>query len=1058
MTTQFAKPIAAALSLSLLFACGGTREVVAPAITAQPQNATVAAGGNATFAVTASGDSLQYQWSLAGAPISGATGASYTTSAAALADDRGVYTVTVSNGAGKVTSAAAILRVVGVALTAQPADLALAQGGSAAFTLTATGTGTLSYQWSRDGVALAGWNAPVYRLETALSSDSGAYACVVSSTLNGVTATAASRVAVLNVVAPPALTAQPKALTLLAGTSATFSVVVAAGDALGYQWQKDGIDVAGATAASYTIASVSAAHAGSYACVVTNTKAGFGVKATSSAAQLVVATKPALTDSGNLLAGEGAPASLAVVATVLPGMSSPTYQWSKNGASIAGATASVFAIGAVAAADAGTYSCVVTSSVGGVSAPATSNPMVVTVVPRPTVVAQPAGLTLPPGDKATFTVSANGADTIGYQWKKDGVAIAGATSGTLVIDAVSVLDAASYVCTISNTRSGVSAFTDSAPALLTITAGPQITAQTGDLTVLETQPATLSVTAAGSGLTYQWYRGAAAIDGATSSSYATGPTAVSDSGAVFHCVVSNGHPPDTASAPATLTVLPTPVALAATTTTLSKGEGAILTFNFPVSASGTITGGFVPVAVTRGGSLAVYPTANTTYSLKLTQGGVTTTGAQVAISVKTYQPKNVFVVVRHDNAPVYDDSRPGKLKRFTISATDGTVAKSVSDSLPTGRGPGFVLATPDEKHLYVLNNALETRSSTGTLLWAAESSVSPFSVASNGVLTSAGPAVPLSTCAEPWSAVTDLAGQRLYVGCDNGIEVFSIDSGTGLLTHAPALDVSIPGRRQGDLLVHPSGKWVYVIDNLHSLLKTYALDASGKLTFVTEVTVVSRPDSLTFDRAGTLLFTRGTLPQLPSGKNDPNNAAIYVFGVDPYTGALALKSSYFGFDNRDPQTYWAGHQPFVRGLGGAQLDYQFNQTNTPDSHHTLSFSKKPGVDQLINAYDTDMIALDAFSQYTIDVPSGTVQGDFVNPDWLASPVYVTSGLLGDAGQSMVFDRSGSIIILPVLNNTYFIAYYTDDVGGLRPATSFSGELQYPTGATPIHAVFTGTLQ
>src|SRR5437868_7302595 len=114
MNNPFTKSIAAPLALAL-FACGGSQ--LAPAITVQPANATVAAGGNATFTVTATGKALQYQWNLAGAPISGATAASYTTPAAAAADDHGVYTVTVSSGGSKATSAGAVLRVVTVALS-----------------------------------------------------------------------------------------------------------------------------------------------------------------------------------------------------------------------------------------------------------------------------------------------------------------------------------------------------------------------------------------------------------------------------------------------------------------------------------------------------------------------------------------------------------------------------------------------------------------------------------------------------------------------------------------------------------------------------------------------------------------------------------------------------------------------------------------------------------------------------------------------------------------------------------------------------------------------------
>src|SRR6185503_9499861 len=139
MKNPFAKSIAPALSLALLSACGGSG--VGPRISEQPANATVAAGGHATFTVTAVGGSLQYQWSLAGAPIPGATGQSYTTPAATAADDHGVYTVTVSNDGGKVTSASAVLRVASVTITGQPADLALAQGGAATLSLSASGSG-----------------------------------------------------------------------------------------------------------------------------------------------------------------------------------------------------------------------------------------------------------------------------------------------------------------------------------------------------------------------------------------------------------------------------------------------------------------------------------------------------------------------------------------------------------------------------------------------------------------------------------------------------------------------------------------------------------------------------------------------------------------------------------------------------------------------------------------------------------------------------------------------------------------------------------------------------
>jgi hypothetical protein len=69
----------------------------------------------------------------------------------------------------------------------------------------------------------------------------------------------------------PAITAQPQSQTVNVGQSTTFSVVATGTVPLSYVWKKDGAAIAGATSASYTIASAQTADAGSYTVVVTNT-------------------------------------------------------------------------------------------------------------------------------------------------------------------------------------------------------------------------------------------------------------------------------------------------------------------------------------------------------------------------------------------------------------------------------------------------------------------------------------------------------------------------------------------------------------------------------------------------------------------------------------------------------------------------------------------------------------------------------------------------------------------------------------------------------------------
>ncbi len=82
-----------------------------PYITSQPLSQTVKAGSNATFSVIAGGVPVPgYQWQLNGAPISGGTASSYTR-IGVQTNDAGSYSVVVTNLAGTVTSAAALLTV-----------------------------------------------------------------------------------------------------------------------------------------------------------------------------------------------------------------------------------------------------------------------------------------------------------------------------------------------------------------------------------------------------------------------------------------------------------------------------------------------------------------------------------------------------------------------------------------------------------------------------------------------------------------------------------------------------------------------------------------------------------------------------------------------------------------------------------------------------------------------------------------------------------------------------------------------------------------------------------
>jgi hypothetical protein len=82
-----------------------------PTISSQPTNQTVIAGQTARFSVTATGNSLGYQWQKDARPIAGATAASYTTAATSISDNGSQFSVVVSSPGGNVTSASATLTV-----------------------------------------------------------------------------------------------------------------------------------------------------------------------------------------------------------------------------------------------------------------------------------------------------------------------------------------------------------------------------------------------------------------------------------------------------------------------------------------------------------------------------------------------------------------------------------------------------------------------------------------------------------------------------------------------------------------------------------------------------------------------------------------------------------------------------------------------------------------------------------------------------------------------------------------------------------------------------------
>lgn len=179
-------------------------------------------------------------------------------------------------------------------ITTQPTSQTVSEGASVSFSVVASSTATLSYQWRKAGTSISGATSATYSISAAASSDAGSYDVVVTNSAGSVTSSAATLT--VNATGSPTITTQPTSQSVAVGASATFSVVATSSTTLSYQWRKDGTAISGATSASYAISSVASSDAGSYDVVVTNSVGS----ATSSAATLTVTTTTSSTLSADV--------------------------------------------------------------------------------------------------------------------------------------------------------------------------------------------------------------------------------------------------------------------------------------------------------------------------------------------------------------------------------------------------------------------------------------------------------------------------------------------------------------------------------------------------------------------------------------------------------------------------------------------------------------------------------------------------------------------------------------------------------------------------------------
>jgi Bacterial Ig domain/Immunoglobulin domain/Purple acid Phosphatase, N-terminal domain/Immunoglobulin I-set domain len=437
----------------------------APSITSQPASQTVTAGQTASFSVAATGTApLTYQWKKNGAVISGSTSSSYTTPATTSSDNGAQFTVLVSNSAGSATSSAATLTVsaapVAPSITTQPVGQTVTAGQTASFSVAATGTAPLTYQWKKNGAVIPGATSSSYTTPATTSSDNGAQFTVLVSNSAGSATSSAATLTVNAAPVAPSITTQPVGQTVTAGQTASFSVAATGTAPLTYQWKKNGAVISGATSSSYTTPATTSSDNGAQFTVLVSNSAG---SATSSAATLTVSAAPVAPSittqpaSQTLTAGQTASFSVAAMGTA-----PLTYQWKKNGTVISGATSSSYTTPATTSSDNGAQFTVVVSNSAGSATSSVATLTVNAATPPSVAITSPTNGSTQSG---TITVAGTASDVVGVsavQVQIDGgtfSSASGTTNWSFGLDTASLSNAAHTISARATNVTGLTATT-----------------------------------------------------------------------------------------------------------------------------------------------------------------------------------------------------------------------------------------------------------------------------------------------------------------------------------------------------------------------------------------------------------------------------------------------------------------------------------------------------------------------------------------------------------------------------------------------------------------------
>jgi subtilisin family serine protease len=414
------------------------------------------------------------------------------------------------------------------------------------------------------------------------------------------------------------------------GQPFSFSVTAAGTPEYSYQWRKNGEDLPGATSSTYSDPSAILEEAGTYSVVISN-----GYTSVTAQAVLGVYRTPDPLAVGPL----GGAATIPVM-TAGPGL---TYQWKRNGvdlissAKFSGVTGPTLTVNNLVAADdssvAGNYElCLILPA----TPPVLTGPIALTVAQPPAFVgAPPGGQIVLAGTTVAFAVNATGYQPISYQWSRNGSIIGSAAGPSYSRPNVALVDAGTFAVLLTNLAGNVTA---TMPLGVVQPASPTATTYVGGTL-------SLSTTAAGAGLSYQWQRNGVPlvnggrVSGADTSNLAITNMQTSDDSVVagiYECVVTMAGVGSLSAGGIAVTVATGPLIDPASMPNRVIYAGDSTTFSPAVTSALAVTFGWQFNAGTLGGAAAATYTRSSatlahagTYTVNATNSAGSTAASAV---------------------------------------------------------------------------------------------------------------------------------------------------------------------------------------------------------------------------------------------------------------------------------------------------------------------------------------------------------------------------------------------------------------------------------------------